>query len=88
MRQELDVKLSFATAEHVDELTRNIKRQRDACMGQLHALAVQRRKPPKIQVDPFFLRLLINRYELHVRAEIHWLDDTLMALTERFGPQP
>jgi DNA-binding PadR family transcriptional regulator len=85
LRQELAVKLLFASAEHVPELMRVIKCQRETCMGQLHSLAVQRRKRPKIEVDPFFLSLLIDGFERIVRAEVSWLDEICSKLTERFG---
>lgn len=83
MRQELAVKLLFASPEQLPEVLRLIDHQRDAYMRQLHLLGSQRRKIQRLPTDGFVTTLLIDGAELHVRAELAWLDDVTQKLKER-----
>jgi DNA-binding PadR family transcriptional regulator len=85
MRQELAVKLLFASPERYDELLRLIDHQRVAYMRQLSLLGVQRRRLRDAQADAFVTNLLIDGAELAVRAELTWLDDVALRLKERFS---
>lgn len=87
MRQELAVKLLFASAAHFPELQRLIDHQREAYMRQLSLLGVQRRRLRNTGGDAFVTNLLIDGAELAVRAELSWLDDVSQKLTERFAAQ-
>jgi DNA-binding PadR family transcriptional regulator len=85
LRQELAVKLLFASPDRMPELLRLIDDQRETYTQQLHLLAIQRRKLRHARVDSFVLGLLIDGAELSVRAEYAWLDSVCQRLHERFG---
>jgi DNA-binding PadR family transcriptional regulator len=84
MRQELAVKLLFAGPQQLPEVLRLIDHQRTAYMQQLHGLGTQRRKVRRLPTDSFVTQLLIDGAELHVRAELAWLDDVTQKLRERY----
>jgi DNA-binding PadR family transcriptional regulator len=44
LRQELSIKLLFASSEHLDHVLRVVSHQRNAYLTHLHALSVQRAK--------------------------------------------
>jgi len=88
LRQELAVKLLFASRERVPELVQLVQHQRDAYLRQLHLLGVQRRKLARAPVDAFVTNLLIDGAELSARAELSWLDDVTRKLQQRFQAQP
>jgi DNA-binding PadR family transcriptional regulator len=85
MRQELAVKLLFAAPERLADVLRLIDHQRQAYMEQLHVLGTQRRKVRRLPMDSFVTSLLIDGAELHVRAELAWLDDVAQKLKERLA---
>lgn len=85
LRQELAVKLLFASPDRMPELLRLIDEQRAIYAQQLHLLAVQRRKLRSAPVDGFVLAMLIDGAELSVRAEFAWLDSVCQRLQERFS---
>ena len=87
LRQELAVKLLFASAEQMTDVVRMIDHQREAYMTQLHQLGAQRRKIRCLPMDSFVTGLLIDGAELQVRAELTWLDDVTSKLQERFGAE-
>jgi DNA-binding PadR family transcriptional regulator len=84
LRQELAVKLLFATPDRLRELLGLIDAQRETYARQLHLLAVQRRRLRRTPVDAFVINLLIDGAELSVRAEFAWLDSVSQKLQERF----
>lgn len=86
LRQELSVKLLFATRERIDDLLRLISHQRSAYLRHLHSLAVQREKVSRLADDSFVTELLIEGAELHARAELAWLDDIAQKLKGRARP--
>jgi DNA-binding PadR family transcriptional regulator len=88
LRQELTVKLLFAGAERLPSLLRLISYQREAYMTQLNQLAIDRRKMRRQAVDAFVTAMIIDNAELHVRAELTWLDDVERKLKERFRKLP
>lgn len=85
LRQELAVKLLFASAERLPEILRIVGQEREAYEQQLHRLDVQRRKLQRAPVDAFVSNLLIGGAELAVRAELSWLDDVSRKLQEHFA---
>lgn len=85
LRQELAVKLLFASAERLADVLRLIDHQREAYLRQLSLLGAHRRKLCRTPVDAFVTGLLIDGGELSVRAELAWLDSVAQRLTERFG---
>ncbi len=87
LRQELAVKLLFASAEQMTDVLQMINHQREAYMTQLHQLGAQRRKIRCLPMDSFVTGLLIDGAELQVRAELTWLDDVTTKLQERFGAE-
>jgi DNA-binding PadR family transcriptional regulator len=86
LRQELAVKLLFASAERLPELLELVQHQRDAYLRQLHSLGVQRRRLSRANVDAFVTNLLIDGAELSARAELSWLDDVTRKLQQQFQP--
>ncbi len=88
LRQELAVKLLFASAERLPDLLRLIQVQRDAYLRQLHALGMQRRRLARLPIDAFVTGLLIDGAEMSARAELAWLDDVGRKLQLRFQDQP
>jgi DNA-binding PadR family transcriptional regulator len=84
LRQELAVKLLFASPGRLGEVVRLIDHQREAYMRQLSLLGVQRRRLQRAPIDSFVTNLLIDGAELAVRAELAWLDDVTQKLKERF----
>ena len=84
LRQELAVKLLFASPGRLAEVVRLIDHQREAYMRQLSLLGVQRRRLQRAPIDSFVTNLLIDGAELAVRAELAWLDDVTQKLKERF----
>ena len=84
LRQELAVKLLFASPERLDELLELVQHQRDAYLRQLHVLGTQRRKLARAPLDAFVINLLIDGAELSVRAELAWLDDVSRKLQQGF----
>ena len=87
LRQELAVKLLFATEKQMPDVLRMIDHQRNAYMTQLHQLGGQRRRIRALPMDSFVTQLLIDGAELQVRAELSWLDDVTVKLKERFGEE-
>jgi DNA-binding PadR family transcriptional regulator len=85
LRQELAVKLLFASPDRLPELLRLVDHQREAYMQELFRLGVQRRRLARAPVDAFVTNLLIDGAELAVRAELAWLDEVARKLTERFA---
>jgi DNA-binding PadR family transcriptional regulator len=85
LRQELAVKLLFASPGRLGEVVRLIDHQREAYMRQLSLLGVQRRRLQRAPIDSFVTNLLIDGAELAVRAELAWLDDVTQKLKERFA---
>lgn len=85
LRQELAVKLLFASSEHLPELLRLVARQRDAYLQELHTLGAERRKMHRAPFDAFVTHLLIDGAELAARAEIAWLGEVATRLRERYG---
>ena len=83
LRQELAVKLLFASRERLPELLELIDFQRHAYMRQLHSLESQRRRLRRLAAEAFVTNLLIDGAELNVRAELAWLDDVGRKLQER-----
>jgi len=83
-RQELAVKLLFASAAHLRELVNLIETQRETYLEQLHLLGAQRRRLRRIPMDAFVLGLLIDGAESSVQAELAWLDHVCQKLKERF----
>lgn len=88
LRQELAVKLLFASPEHLPELLRLVARQRDAYLQELHKLGTERRKIRRVPFDAFVTNLLIDGAELAARAELAWLDEVAKRLAERYGTAP
>lgn len=88
LRQELAVKLRFATTEQVPGLFKLIEHQRAAYMGQLSRLSIQRRKLRGLHKEQeiWVTGLLIAHAELSVRADLTWLDIVVQELKERFPP--
>ena len=86
LRQELSVKLLFATPERLMDVLRVVSYQRNAYLRHLHALAVQRAKVSRLAGDNLVTKLLIDGAELHARAEIAWLDDVVQKLKEGWHP--
>ncbi len=84
LRQELAVKLLFATPERLGELLQLVQHQRDAYLRQLHVLGTQRRKLARLALDAFVTNLLIDGAELSARAELAWLDDVTRKLQQFF----
>lgn len=85
LRQELAVKLLFASADRIAELLQLIDAQRETYARQLHALTVQRRKLRHVPVDSFVVGLLIDGAEMSLRSEFAWLDSVSQKLKERFS---
>jgi DNA-binding PadR family transcriptional regulator len=85
LRQELAVKLLFAGPGRLENVLRLIDHQRETYMRELSLLGVQRRRLVRRGVDTFVTQLLIDGAELSVRAELAWLDEVTVKLTERFG---
>ena len=85
LRQELAVKLLFASRDHLPELLRLVERQRDAYMQELHKLGTERRKMRRAPFDAFVTHLLIDGAELSARAELTWLDEVAKRLADRYG---
>jgi DNA-binding PadR family transcriptional regulator len=85
LRDELAVKLLFANPAQMPELLKVIGSQRDAYMQQLGALQIQRRKLRRLGIATFVTDELINLAELHVQADLLWLDDLARKLKERFS---
>ncbi len=85
LRQELAIKLLFASAERLPEMLRIVDQERDAYLRQLHQLGVQRRKVRRVPVDAFVSNLLIGGAELAVRAELAWLEEVSRKLQEHFA---
>ncbi len=85
LRQELAVKLLFASAEHLPELLKLVERQREAYMQELHKLGTERRKMRRAPFDGFVTHLLIDGAELAARAELAWLDEVAKRLSDRYG---
>lgn len=85
LRQELAVKLLFASSDHLPELLRLVERQREAYMQELHKLGTERRKMRRAPFDAFVTHLLIDGAELSARAELAWLDEVAKRLAERYG---
>ena len=85
LRQELAVKLLFASPEHLPDLLKLVARQRDAYMQELHKLGTERRKMRRAPFDAFVTHLLIDGAELSARAELAWLDEVAKRLEDRYG---
>lgn len=85
MRQELAVKLLFASAERLPELLRLVARQREAYTQELHDLGAERRKIRRAPFDAFMTHLLIDGAELAARAELAWLDEVARRVRDRYG---
>jgi DNA-binding PadR family transcriptional regulator len=85
LRQELAVKLLFASRDHLPELLKLVERQRDAYMQELHKLGTERRKMRRAPFDAFVTHLLIDGAELSARAELTWLDEVAKRLADRYG---
>jgi DNA-binding PadR family transcriptional regulator len=85
LRQELAVKLLFASPESLPQLLKLVERQRDAYMQELHKLGSERRKMRRAPFDAFVTHLLIDGAELSARAELAWLDEVAKRLVERYG---
>jgi len=85
LRQELAVKLLFASPESLPELLKLVERQREAYMQELHKLGSERRKMRRAPFDAFVTQLLIDGAELSARAELTWLDEVAKRLSERYG---
>jgi DNA-binding PadR family transcriptional regulator len=85
LRQELAVKLLFAGPERLPDLLELIAYQREVYMRQTGIIGTQRRKLRRRPDDTFVTDLLIDCAELHVRAELTWLDDVARKLKERFA---
>jgi DNA-binding PadR family transcriptional regulator len=89
LRQELAVKLLFASPRHLPEILRLIEHQRRAYLEQLHALGSHRRRLARLAIEAFVTNLLIDGAELSARAELAWLDEVEAKLKERFAaPMP
>lgn len=88
LRQELAVKLLFASPEHSSELLRLVARQREAYVQELHHLGAERRKVRRAPFDAFATHLLIDGAELAARAELAWLDEVAKRLRDRYGIAP
>ena len=86
LRQELAVKLLFATPEQFPKVLRLIEHQRKAYLRQLHLLGTQRRRLERAEMDGFVTGLLIDGAEMSVRAELAWLDDLTQKVRDRLGP--
>ena len=84
LREELAVKLLFAETSNIEELSLLVERQRETYIRQLHGVVTQRRTLRPDWVDEFVTSLLIDGAEMHVRAEIAWLDRVASKLRERF----
>jgi DNA-binding PadR family transcriptional regulator len=84
LRQELAVKLLFASPQHLPELLTFIDQQREAYMQQVGKLEIQRRILRRSKVDCWVTMQLINGAELSARAELAWLDDVTEELKRRF----
>jgi hypothetical protein len=87
LRQELAVKLLFASASRLPDILRLIQHQRDAYLRQVHDLGVQRRKLARLPLDAFVTQLLIDGAEFSARAELAWLEQVTRQLQQRF-PTP
>jgi DNA-binding PadR family transcriptional regulator len=85
LRQELAVKLLFASPERLPELLKLVAHQRDAYLQELHKLGTERRKMHRAPFDAFVTHLLIDGAELAARAELAWLDEVAKRLSERYG---
>ncbi|MCC6849417.1 MAG: PadR family transcriptional regulator [Deltaproteobacteria bacterium] len=85
LRQELAVKLLFASPEHLPEILRLVARQRDAYLQEVHQLGTERRKVRRVPFDTFVTNLLIDGAELAARAELAWLDEVARRLGEQYG---
>ncbi len=85
LRQELAVKLLFAGPDRLQDVLRLIDQQRETYMRELSLLGVQRRRLARRAIDAFVTQLLIDGAELSVRAELAWLDEVTLKLTQRFG---
>lgn len=85
LRQELAVKLLFASPEQLPELLALIDQQRAAYMQQLGLLEIQRRRLRRAADECFVTNLLIDGAELSARAELAWLDEVTEKLKRRFA---
>jgi DNA-binding PadR family transcriptional regulator len=97
LRQELAVKLLFASPEQLPVILRLIGSQQCIYMEELNRLNIARRKqrrrgdtaPPaekeRIAQEAFFVELLIGYAERQVRVDLDWLDHVALKLKERFA---
>jgi len=85
LRQELAVKLLFASPKRLPEILRLVARQRDAYVQELQTLGSERRKMHRQPFDAFVTHLLIDGAELAVRAELTWLDEVAKQLRDRYA---
>ena len=85
LRQELAVKLLFATPATLPRLLALVARQREAYLQELTKIATARRKARCAPFDAFVTRLLIDGAELAARAEVAWLDQVAKRLQDRYG---
>lgn len=85
LRQELAVKLLFASPDRLPELLKLVERQREAYMQELHKLGTERRKMRCAPFDGFVTHLLIDGAELAARAELTWLEEVARRLQDRYG---
>jgi len=85
LRQELAVKLLFASPDRLPELLTLVERQREAYMQELHKLGTERRKMRRAPFDAFVTHLLIDGAELAARAELTWLEEVAKRLQDRYG---
>jgi len=84
LREELAVKLLFAEASDIEGLLLLVERQRETYIRHLHAVVTHRRARRPEWADEFVTGLLIDGAEMHVRAEIAWLDRVAARVRERF----
>ncbi len=85
LRQELAVKILFASAARLPDILQLIQHQRDAYLRQVHDLGVQRRKLARLPLDAFVTQLLIDGAEFSARAELAWLEQVARQLQQRFA---
>ncbi|MBI3768775.1 MAG: PadR family transcriptional regulator [Deltaproteobacteria bacterium] len=84
LRQELSIKLLFASPGHLDHVLQLVTHQRNAYLSHLHTLSIQRTKLSRLAGDHLVTKLLIDGAELHARAEIAWLDDVAQTLKDKW----
>lgn len=89
LRQQLVVKLLFASPQQFPALLRLIDHQRNVCVQQFRLLELQRRRLLRTPVDPVIANLILDGAEKTMRAEVDWLDETARKLAQACGrPSP